>query len=149
MKDKLFNLPDLTELCCKKYGCSRNEVDNAVRWLFKKELISYPRTECCYITAEEAEKLRKAGADVPDSCIDESAVSKCGHTAIIPTLRKPRFASLCRLEANIFSEICKRTLGYELLSEKPEPEEDIMEKVMTKLINEDPEGFLLALKRSV
>lgn len=91
-----YNLADLQKDANKKHSLSADESLNAVQSLYEKSLVSYPRTDCNYITEEMYQesfnlmlKLNDSSIfqenlnDSPPKSVNTNKVT--AHTALIPT----------------------------------------------------------------
>lgn len=102
----LFNLADLQAFGSKYYKISPAQVLNVAQTLYEKKLITYPRTDCRFLSSAVAEDLKKIGMNVPKRYIDDSKVTD--HYAIIPTFHGT--PNLSGMEDNIYQAILSRFL---------------------------------------
>lgn len=125
---KLFKL-STAQMAAGKMGYSSGRTLELIQGLYEKGLISYPRTDCEYISSNEnfKELLNSAGT-CPDLAkyvfsIDESAIGKvratkkwvndaalgkASHAALTPTTKKPNFDDLSKEEQDIYTMICRQ-----------------------------------------
>jgi len=122
----LFDLTSLTIAASKKYGFSAEKVLQLAQSLYEKKAITYPRTDCAYLSEDILPKLPdhlKAVRQEPYSnLVDEAnllGVPKgkrvintiAAHHAIIPTTEKVAIQRLNREEQNIYDLIVRRFLA--------------------------------------
>ncbi len=123
-----FNLNDLQKEANRKFGLTAQQTLDAAQSLYDHHLTSYPRTEARVVTAIIAKTLpnrvKTLNAGTPSlraqalsglsrrisHVIDDQAVIKAGHYAIIPT-DHTFSANLSRLEQQIFDLIELRFLA--------------------------------------
>lgn len=128
----LYNLTKIQADAGSIYGYSPDTTLALVQSLYEThKLVSYPRSECEYVTSDiskEFPKLLASIKDIPDlidyfplitkenviktmgmsSYVNDKAVAESSHTAIIPTGKKPNLSELSDDEYNIFYLICRR-----------------------------------------
>lgn len=122
----LFDLTSLTIAASKKYGFSAERVLQLAQSLYEKKAITYPRTDCAYLSEDILPKLPahlKAVRQEPYSkLVDEAnlfGVPKgkrvintiTAHHAIIPTTEKVAIERLNREEQNLYDLIVRRFLA--------------------------------------
>ena len=152
MRDKPYDAYSLECYCVKQFQCSNSAFHNALQALFDKRLITYPRTDCRYITKAVKENLEQNGVTVPDEWVDDKVA--CNHTAIVPTFRKVRRVTLSPLEWNVYSAIYEQTVGHsvpeEITEEKKTPQHTFItgNPFHDKMLMEDPLLFFFLAGRS-
>ena len=123
----LFSLSDLQSLINKKYKISPADTLKHVQSLYEAKLVSYPRSDCRYITDSEFHYLLERIADYqvlldytikkPNTSkrkryVDGSKVQE--HYAIVPTKKIPsqkEIDKLSSIQKNIYLTILKRTMA--------------------------------------
>ncbi len=123
----LFSLNDLQKEGNRRFGLTAQQVLDTAQSLYEKHLISYPRTEARYLATEIAgtveQRLTELQKDtayrVPieqmsrplplQRLINDQAVSKAGHYAIIPTGQVPKSAT--DRELKIFDLVARRFIA--------------------------------------
>lgn len=122
---KLHSLSTLQTTANKKWQYSPSAVLKTMQSLYEKKLLSYPRTDCNYITTSEFDYLAervtdymkiinkefKANKEPKKRYVDNSKVEE--HYAIITTKNVPSESDLKNLtseERNIYDEILKSVL---------------------------------------
>lgn len=124
---KLHSLSTLQSVANKRWKYSPSQVLKTMQKLYEKRLVTYPRTDCNYITDSEFSYLVKnlgryqeamnvsftpASTRPSKRYVDSSKVQE--HYAIIPTKTVPtqnKINGLSREEKNIYSEIMLNTLA--------------------------------------
>ncbi len=128
---KLFTLASL-QTQAGKMGFKADEVLNILQGLYEKQYVSYPRTDCEYLSSNEdfygILQSLSAVADVAPfikgisksdiervrgtkKWINDAAVSEAGHTALRPTTNIPPFAQLSQGEQIIYALVLKRFIA--------------------------------------
>ncbi|MBC2724441.1 MAG: type IA DNA topoisomerase, partial [Desulfosporosinus sp.] len=122
----LFDLTSLTIAASKKYGYSAERVLQLAQSLYEKKAITYPRTDCAYLSEDILPKLPehlKAVRQEPYTDLATEAgllgVPKgkrvintiTAHHAIIPTTEKVALDRLNREEQNLYDLIVRRFLA--------------------------------------
>ena len=111
---KLFSQSSLQNYM-SKYKYSPKKTLEIAQSLYEKGYTTYPRTNSEYLTENEKETVRDViKAHDPENLefkdnkriFDETKVS--GHTAIIPTTRKPRSEQLSEEEKNVYEAVLRR-----------------------------------------
>lgn len=129
---KLPSLADIQMQANKLYGYRLDETLQYIQELYEDELVSYPRTDCSYLTAEIAKDFKRilggveAGVSDPKlleaigniTSTDISRVQKdkkyvndanvTAHYALIPTGTIANFGKLSMDHINIYNLICRR-----------------------------------------
>lgn len=140
---QLFSLSDLQSLINKLYKASPSNTLKAVQSLYEKKLLSYPRTDCRFITDSEFNYLsdrleayqeilsytiNKPQKDPNKRYVDGSKVQE--HYAIVPTKTIPTesvLKSLNPLEEKVYLTVMKRTIAmFEELNEYDETTVDVL-----------------------
>ncbi len=124
--DKLFKLSTLQMAAFKSLKMSDKKTLEVLQSLYEKRAVSYPRTDCEYISTEtDVEKIKnkiigsfaitpevmtKSSADIlkDKSYCNDKAIASEGHTAIIPTGES---ASMTEDEKALYELICRRFLA--------------------------------------
>ena len=125
---KLYKLATL-QIAAGKLGYSSAKTLEIVQSLYEKGYVSYPRTDCEYISSNEKlyDLLRSCmsvpGLDEYIKTITNGAIKKvstsnrwvndkklkeAGHSALIPTTYKPDFAKLTKEQQDIYRLICRQ-----------------------------------------
>ncbi|SFJ79744.1 DNA topoisomerase-3 [Halobacillus dabanensis] len=124
---KLHSLSTLQSVANRRWKYTPSQVLKTIQKLYEKRLVSYPRTDCNYITESEFSYLvnnLKAYQDTLDMSftplslkprkryVDSKKVQE--HYAIIPTKSVPtekKLSGLSREERNIYNEVMATTLA--------------------------------------
>lgn len=121
---KLHSLSSLQGVANKKWKYSPSETLKIVQSLYEKKLLSYPRTDCSYITENEFAYLKERISDYqkcirktfdivyPDArkrYVDGTKVQE--HYAIIPTKQVASIERLNDKEKHIYQEVIATTLA--------------------------------------
>ncbi len=125
---KLFKLAT-AQIAAGKLGYNSADTLSIIQSLYEKGYISYPRTDCEYISSNEnLPAMLKSASSVPElapfvSSVAQDAINKVrgtkkwvndkklensGHSALVPTTSRPDFASLPQPEQEIYSLICRQ-----------------------------------------
>ena len=125
---KLFKLATL-QIEAGKLGFKDGDTLKIIQSLYEKKLLSYPRTDCEYLSSDEDfYGILRAVLTVPEfepyiraipataiervkntkKWINDKALEDAGHSAIRPTTEKPDFTSLSSDEKTIYSLVCRR-----------------------------------------
>ena len=128
---QLYTLSSLQVDAGKKHGYDPDRVLDIVQSLYNKQFLSYPRTACPYLSSNMAAEFParlQAAAAAPGinafvqkltpanisgivsnkKYINDKALEKEGHSAIVPTDQKPDFNTLTRDEQNIYQMVASR-----------------------------------------
>jgi DNA topoisomerase-3 len=123
----LFSLNDLQKEGNRRFGLTAQQVLDTAQTLYEKHLISYPRTEARHVTKEIASTVeqrlaglqRETAYRLPieqvsrplslQRLINDHAVSKAGHFAIIPTGQLPK--NVTDREVKIFDLVARRFIA--------------------------------------
>lgn len=125
---KLFKLAS-AQIAAGKMGYTASQTLSIIQGLYDKGYMSYPRTDCEYISSKEnlPEMLRSA-ASVPELApfvekisketigkvrgtkkwANDKALADAGHSALVPTTKAPDFNSLTDDEKRIYALICRQ-----------------------------------------
>lgn len=138
---KLFSLSSLQTKANSQFNASASDTLKAVQKLYESKFLTYPRTDCTYITEEEFKYLSKniknyikflnVNEDVLNTSADKRYVNNKKvqeHHAIILTKTIPteqQFNKLSALEQNIYKLVAKTTIA--MFYPKYEYEETIVE----------------------
>ncbi len=139
---KLFKLSTLQMEAGKK-GIDDALVLSTIQSLYEKTILSYPRTDCEYLSSNEdfSGILNAIAEGIPQFAdvihtitpadiarvrkskrwINDAALKESGHSALRPTTTSVDFASLNRVEQFIYGLICQRFIGMFL----PPLEQDV------------------------
>lgn len=126
---KLYKLATL-QVDAGKKGFNDARTLQIIQALYEKELLSYPRTDCEYLSSEENfEGILRAVMQVPEllpfirdkitkgamervkkskKWINDKALEEAGHSAIRPTTKPANLASLSEEEQEIYKMVCRR-----------------------------------------
>jgi len=122
----LFDLTSLTIATSKKYGLSAEKVLQLAQSLYEKKAITYPRTDCAYLSEDILPKLpdhlNAVNQEPYKNLVDEAGllgvpngkrvVNKItAHHAIIPTTEKVSIERLNLEEQNLYDLIVRRFLA--------------------------------------
>ena len=145
---QLFSLSDLQSLINKRYKTSPSDTLKTVQSLYEKKLLSYPRTDCRFITDSEFNYLtdhleeyqliigytiKNPQKEPNKRYVNGSKVQE--HYAIIPTKTVPTESiinSLTPLEKNIYLTVMKRTIA--MFEELKEYDETNVEAVIKECV---------------
>lgn len=121
---KLHSLSTLQTKANKKWKYSPSEVLKIVQGLYEKKLVTYPRTDCHFITDNEFNYVKEKLSEY-QSClgiqfdvgypnarkgyVDGAKVQE--HYALIPTKQVAQIDDLSEKERNIYKEILSTTLS--------------------------------------
>lgn len=124
---KLHSLSTLQSVANRRWKYTPSHVLKTMQKLYEKRLVSYPRTDCNFITESEFAYLKKNVSAYQEAAnasftpvslkpskryVDNSKVQE--HYAIIPTKSVPsqkKLSGLSREEQNIYSEVLATTLA--------------------------------------
>lgn len=125
---KLFKL-STAQIAAGKLGLNSSQTLETIQSLYEKGYVSYPRTDCEYLSSgEDFRAMLESASSVPFltaivSSIDSSVIGKVkatkkwvndkkltesGHSAIVPTKNKPNFDELSGEEKAIYAMICRQ-----------------------------------------
>lgn len=125
---KLFKLATL-QIEAGKLGFKDGDTLKIIQGLYEKKLLSYPRTDCEYLSSDEDfYGILRAVMAVPEfdpyirtistgaiervkhtkKWINDKALEDAGHSAIRPTTEKADFSTLTDEEKTIYSLVCRR-----------------------------------------
>ncbi|MHA2628155.1 DNA topoisomerase [Streptococcus agalactiae] len=122
---ELFNLSDLQSYSAKQAGLSSQETLQIAEKLYLKGYLTYPRTDCRYISAFEFSYLKDHLLDYQkatntvfdpaylserDTYVNAKKVQKHSHHALIPTDKIPDLTSLSREERFVYEAVTQRSL---------------------------------------
>lgn len=127
---KLYKLATLQQ-DASSLGYSANQTLEIVQRLYEKHLLSYPRTDCEYISSKDNfRQIISSAACVPGTedvankaikeinnvinnskYVNDKELAKHGHSALVPTTETPDFNSLSKQEQDIYTLIAKRFLA--------------------------------------
>lgn len=129
---KLHNIADLQMECNKKFKYTSKQVLDTAQSLYEKhQILSYPRTDCAYLSEDVASKCEEymnalSGIAELKPFIDEIMKDKSvfakikadknyvnnkkvtDHTALTPTTKKVDLSVLSPMEKNVFLTVAKR-----------------------------------------
>lgn len=142
---KLFKL-STAQVTAGRNGIPDNVTLNTIQGLYEKKILSYPRTDCEYLSSHEnfegiLNQLKKIDVLAPfveqitaqdiarvkrtKKWINDKALEESGHSALSPTTETFDFESLSQTEKTIYLMICKRFVAMFL----PPLEQDNVEIV--------------------
>ena len=125
---KLYKLAT-AQIAAGKLGYTAQDTLNIIQGLYEKGYLSYPRTDCEYISSSEnLGLLLKSAASVPalapyinsiessvigkvkatKKWVNDKELEKSGHSALIPTSKAPDMNTLSPEERAIYELICRR-----------------------------------------
>ena len=125
---KLYKLETL-QVDAGKRGYNDARTLQIIQSLYEKELLSYPRTDCEYLSSDENfEGILRAVLQVPElnpfirtiskgamekvrkskKWINDKALEDAGHSAIRPTTKPADMATLTAEEQEIYTMVCRR-----------------------------------------
>ena len=125
---KLYKLAS-AQVDAGKMGYNDARTLEIIQGLYEKEYLSYPRTDCEYLSSkEDFIGILKAVMAVPEfepyirtinraaiekvrktkKWINDKALQDAGHSALRPTTKAVNFESLSKEEQDIYSMICRR-----------------------------------------
>ncbi|KJR46592.1 DNA topoisomerase III [Desulfosporosinus sp. I2] len=122
----LFDLTSLTIAASKKFGYSAERVLQLAQSLYEKKAITYPRTDCAYLSEDLLPKLpehlQAIRQEPYSNWVDEASLlgvprgkrvinTITAHHAIIPTTEKVAIERLSREEQNLYDLIVRRFLA--------------------------------------
>ncbi len=128
---KLFTLASL-QTQAGKMGFKADKVLDILQGLYEKQYLSYPRTDCEYLSSNEdfygilhalsavtdvapfIKRISKADIERTRNTkkwINDAAVSEAGHTALRPTTNIPPFEKLSKQEQIIYALVLKRFIS--------------------------------------
>ena len=128
---KLYKLATL-QIDAGKIGYNDAKTLEIIQGLYEKKLLSYPRTDCEYVSSKENfNAIVKSAMAVTDlipyirtitqeavdkvratkKWVNDAALKDAGHSAIIPTSNKPDFSALSKAEQDIYTLVCKRLVA--------------------------------------
>ncbi len=122
----LFDLTSLTIAASKKYGFSAEKVLQLAQSLYEKKAITYPRTDCAYLSEDLVPKLpehlRAVRQEPYTNLVDEAGPlgvpngkrvinTITAHHAIIPTTEKVAIERLNVEEQKLYDMIVRRFLA--------------------------------------
>ena len=124
---KLYKLATL-QIAAGKMGLSGADTLNVLQGLYEKGYLSYPRTDCEFISSNENFKamlnstscisefmpfLRTitekdiARVKKTKKWVDDKKLAEAGHSALAPTTKRPDFAKLGSWEQMIYKLVCR------------------------------------------
>lgn len=125
---KLYKLATL-QIAAGKLGYSSAKTLEIVQSLYEKGYVSYPRTDCEFISSnEKLYELLRSCMGVPEleeyiktitngaikkvqssnRWVNDKKLQEAGHSALIPTTYKPDFAKLTKEQQDIYRLICRQ-----------------------------------------
>lgn len=128
---KLFEMAGV-QIAAGKLGYDVSDTSKALQSLYEKGYVTYPRTDCEYLSSHDnfkgmlnscrvvpelvpfvdsvtdvnIERVKKSGKYVNDKVLAEH-----GHSAIVPTTKTPNFESLTNDEKDIYTIICRQLVA--------------------------------------
>lgn len=127
----LHNLTSLQQEANDLYGYTAKETLDTAQSLYEKKLITYPRTDCTYISddmkgnvirtvdcisavpeyAQRAEKLIYQGLNLDSRVVNTAKLDGHDHHAILPEAKSAGTAELSEKERNIYGLVIDRLLS--------------------------------------
>lgn len=125
---KLYKLAT-AQIAAAKLGYNADKTLEIIQSLYEKGYMSYPRTDCEYISStENLVEMLKSAMSVPElvpfiktignsvigkvkatkKWVNDKELAESGHSALVPTTKKPDLSSLTEDEVVIYRLICKR-----------------------------------------
>lgn len=128
---KLYNLGDIQVDAAAKFSYDADETLNIIQSLYDKKYLTYPRTDCNYISPElNLKRLLDVASVIPGgeivdtitnarineihsdkTYINKEECGKHGHTALMVTDIKPNFNSFTEEEKNIYNLVAQRFIS--------------------------------------
>lgn len=126
----LHNLTSLQQEANRIYGYTAKETLNAAQTLYEHKLITYPRTDCCYISddmrqgvirtvkclsglsgyEERTGKLISQTLNLDERVVNNGRMNGHDHHAIIPEARAEDISGLAETEQNVYRLVANRLL---------------------------------------
>ena len=126
----LHNLTSLQQEANDRYGYTAKETLDAAQSLYEKRLLTYPRTDCNYISedmknsvirivdriaavpeyAERADRLITQGLNLDERVVNNGRMNGHEHHAIIPEAFTGKSDALSEIEKNIYGLVVNRLL---------------------------------------
>ena len=126
----LHSLTSLQQEANRIYGYTAKQTLNAAQKLYEKKLITYPRTDCCYISedmknkvihtvtvigkdekySERVKKLIGQGLNLDERVVNNGRMNGHDHHAIIPETPNKNVDVLNDAERNIYGLVVNRLL---------------------------------------
>lgn len=126
----LHNLTSLQQEANEQYGYTAKETLDAAQSLYEKRLLTYPRTDCNYISedmknsvirivdriaaipeyAERADRLTIQGLNLDERVVNNGRMNGHEHHAIIPEAFTGKADALSEIEKNIYGLVVNRLL---------------------------------------
>lgn len=126
----LHNLTSLQQEANEQYGYTAKETLDAAQSLYEKRLLTYPRTDCNYISedmkssvirivdriaaipeyAERADRLITQGLNLDERVVNNGRMNGHEHHAIIPEAFTGKADALSEIEKNIYGLVVNRLL---------------------------------------
>lgn len=128
---KLFKL-STAQKAADKLGYAAADTQRIIQSLYEKEYMSYPRTGCEFVHANENfEAMLASAAVVPELAgfvskieakdiqrvkhtkkwVNDKAANEEGHTALVPTTKKPDWGSLSKEEKDIYTLVARQFIA--------------------------------------
>lgn len=128
---KLYKLATL-QAAAGKFGLTSQETLDTVQSLYEKKYLSYPRTDCEYLSStENFNGMIKTVANIPEfsniannisqetigkvkktkKYVNDAKLADSGHSAIVPTTLAPNIAELNDKEKIIYMLVCKQFIS--------------------------------------
>ncbi|MCR5481248.1 MAG: topoisomerase C-terminal repeat-containing protein [Clostridia bacterium] len=125
---KLFKLAT-AQIAAGKLGYNSAQTLEIIQSLYEKGYLSYPRTDCEYIASgENLKACLKSASSISEfkpfidsitgptigkvlhtkKWVNDEKLKESGHSAIIPTEKRPDFESLTEDEQKIYKLVCKQ-----------------------------------------
>lgn len=126
---KLFKLATAQITAGSKFGYSSAKTLEIIQGLYEKKFLSYPRTDCEYISSgEDLDDMLNSARAVPElnpfidrishadierirkskRWVNDEKLKDSGHSALVPTTKGPNLDDLSEEEKNIYTMICRQ-----------------------------------------
>lgn len=125
---KLFKLAT-AQIAAGKMGYTSSKTLEIIQSLYEKGFVSYPRTDCEFVSSgENFVQMLKSAMSVPElepyiktisssvigkvkatkKWVNDAKLKESGHSAIVPSTKKPDFSALTSEEQDIYRLICRQ-----------------------------------------
>lgn len=120
------------QIAAGKYGLTSAQTLDIIQSLYEKGFLSYPRTDCEYISSgENLTAMIHSASCVPQlkpfidliapsaigkvrktkKWVNDAALKQAGHSALVPTTNAPDYESLSREQKIVYSIICRQFIA--------------------------------------
>lgn len=143
---KLLDLTSLQRLCNRLYGYTAKDVLDSAQELYEKKLLTYPRTDSCYVTDDTAETLPelikhilsllpvKLNGTFSNIRYITDNTKVTDHHALLPTIQvtKDKLSGLSSKETGVLNAVM-----FRLLAAVSEPNVYTERKIIASCSNSD------------